>query len=146
MFLTQTLKIPLKTSNLWTIACIDLQHHLENFDLLPKGIAKGLKYSIKSFEICSNLTIRGIYTSDNLYDWDSLPREMSFKMVKGGKWSELYNFLYLPSSIDPEESRKVEKEKEDSLEIEPKFEVTENKAESIFGTKRKEESRILGMQ
>ena len=26
---------------------------------------------------------------------------MSFKMVKGGKWDEVYNFVYMPDSINP---------------------------------------------
>ena len=74
--------------NLWTIACIDIQHHLENYGLFPKGAIK--EYSsvhiLKGVQICSNLTVRGIYTSSNVYEWSSLPKEMSFKMVKAGSW------------------------------------------------------------
>lgn len=59
---------------------------------------------MKGIQICANLIIRGIYTSSNIYNWDSLPKEMSFKMVKGGKWSDVYNFIYLPNSINPEKN------------------------------------------
>jgi hypothetical protein len=31
---------------------------------------------------------------------------MSFKMVKGGKWEDQYNFVYLPNSINPVEAKK----------------------------------------
>ena len=47
------------------------------------------------------MTVRGVYTSSNVYDWENLPKEMSFKMVKGGKWDEVYNFVYMPDSINP---------------------------------------------
>ncbi len=56
------------------------------------------------------MIVRGIYTSSNVYDWETIPKEMSFKMVKGGKWNDAYNFIYLPSSIDPEKNRKAAKE------------------------------------
>ena len=52
------------------------------------------------------MTVRGIYTSNNVYDWPSLPKEMAFKMVKGGRWEDQYQFNYLPKNIDPAEIRK----------------------------------------
>lgn len=89
--------------NLWNIVCIDIEHHLENFGLFSKGVIKNYSnvHMIKGIQICANLNIRGIYTSDNVYDWENLPKEMSFKMVKGGRWEDNYNFLYIPNSINP---------------------------------------------
>ena len=80
--------------------------------MFSKGVIKNYTgvHTLRGIQICSNQNIRGIYTSSNVYDWDSLPKEMSFKMVKGGRWSEHYNFLYLPSSIDPAELRKKMRE------------------------------------
>jgi hypothetical protein len=108
-----TLKIPYQVERpLWTILCVDVEEHLENKGLLGKQ-QKSMRgcHVIRGFTICANLVIRGIYTSPNIYDWDSLPKEMSFKLVKGGRWSDQYNFVYLPSSINPEEiRRKMRKE------------------------------------
>lgn len=85
-----TLKIPFipKNGNTWTVVCIDVEHHLENYGLFSKGVIKSYSgtHILKGVQICSNLSVRGIYTSSNIYDWDSLPKEMSFKMVKGGRW------------------------------------------------------------
>jgi hypothetical protein len=67
---------------------------------------------LKGIQICSNLIIRGIYTSSNVYDWNSLPKEMAFKIVKGGRWEDNYNFLYLPATINPGEVRRKLKESE----------------------------------
>lgn len=103
------LKIPYQIDRpVWTIACIDLEHHLENYGLFAKGAVKSFRgcHTIKSIQVCANLVLRGIYTSPNVYDWDSLPKEMSFKLVKGGRWSDQYNFIYLPASTSPEEIRK----------------------------------------
>ena len=63
-------------------------------------------------QLCSNVTVRGIYTSSNVYDWQSLPKEMAFKVVKGGRWEDSYAFRYYPESIDPKEVRKRLKEQE----------------------------------
>ena len=89
--------------NLWTILCIDIEHHLENYGLFAKGVIQNYTgvHTLRGIQICSNMTVRGIYTSSNVYDWENLPKEMAFKMVKGGKWEEAYNFIYMPNSIDP---------------------------------------------
>lgn len=85
-----TLKIPFNPEgrNLWTIVCIDIEYHLENFGLFSKGAIRNYAgtHILKGVQVCSNCSIRGMYTSCNIYDWESLPKEMSFKMVKGGKW------------------------------------------------------------
>ena len=90
------LKVPFQTDrSVWTIVCLDIEHHLESYGLLPKGAVKSFKdcHIIKGFQVCANLVVRGLYTSPNVYDWDSLPKEMSFKLVKGGRWSDQYNFI-----------------------------------------------------
>jgi hypothetical protein len=72
-------------------------------------------HTLKGIQICSNLTIRGIYTSSNIYDWVSLPKDLAFKMVKGGRWEDNYNFTYLPPAIDPAVVRRKLKESEQEL-------------------------------
>ena len=61
------------------------------FDILhnmTKGAIKNYTgvHMLRGVQICSNCSVRGIYTSCNIYDWDTLPKELSFKLVKGGKW------------------------------------------------------------
>lgn len=74
----KTLKIPFQYEgrNLWTIACIDIQDHLENYGLFTKGAIKNYSnvHTLRGIQLCSNITVRGIYTSSNVYDWQSLPK------------------------------------------------------------------------
>lgn len=74
----KTLKIPFQVDgrNLWNIVCIDIEHHLENFGLFSKGVIRNYEgiHVVRGIQICANMIIRGIYTSSNIYDWDSLPK------------------------------------------------------------------------
>lgn len=77
-----TLKIPFnggapnQERGRWTIVCIDIQHHLEHYGLFTKNALKSYVgvHTIRGLQICSNQSVRGIYTSDNVYDWQSLPK------------------------------------------------------------------------
>jgi hypothetical protein len=35
---------------------------------------------------------------------------MAFKIVKGGRWEDIYNFTYMPPAINPAEVRRRLKE------------------------------------
>jgi hypothetical protein len=87
---------------------------LENYGLFSKGAIKNYSgcHTLRGIQICSNLITRGIYTSSNVYDWNSLPKEMAFKIVKGGRWEDNYSFIYLPNDINPVEVRRRLKEQE----------------------------------
>jgi len=66
------LQIPFKNEilNKWTILIIDVEYYLENFDFFQPGLYKSLKnmFRLKSLNICSNLSVRGVYASNQLYD------------------------------------------------------------------------------
>ena len=81
---------------------------MENYGLFSKGAIKNYSgiHTLRGMQVCSNLIVRGIYTSSNIYDWNSLPKEMAFKLIKGGRWEDHYNFIYYPSTIDPAEVRR----------------------------------------
>lgn len=64
---SNTLKIPYRP--FWTIFCIDMEYYLRIKGLVPE-VATDSKVTF------------------SLYDWDSLPKEMSFKPVKGSRWSD----------------------------------------------------------
>ena len=96
-----TLKIPYVCGDKggrWTIVCIDIQHHLEHYGLFTKNALKSYVgvHTLRGVQLCSNISVRGIYTSDNVYEWSTLPKEMAFKLVKGGKYEDCYNFFYYP--------------------------------------------------
>lgn len=96
----------------WTIACLDFEHYLDYFQLVKKSLRfdKNL-YKLKSFQICANVTIRGIFTSNKLYDLRNLPKEMDFKPPKGVPWDKTYSFVYHPVNA-PEAYKKREAEKQ----------------------------------
>lgn len=98
-----TLQIPYPKENTkkWTILCIDIEHHLQNYGLFPKDAFKSFQkiYVLKGLQVCSDIEIRGVYTSDNLYNIKTLPKEMDFKIPKG-KWEESYSFIYFPNELE----------------------------------------------
>lgn len=79
------------------------------------------------------MTVRGIYTSSNVYDWQSLPKEMAFKLVKGGRYEDNYQFVYYPGEINPVEVRKKLKE----MEVEPGKEFPHSIVEREESTNKK---------
>ena len=66
------LQIPYKKENLnkWTILIIDIEYHIEKFQFFQPGLYKSFKniFQLKSIMICSNLTFRNAYSSNNFYD------------------------------------------------------------------------------
>lgn len=48
--------------------------------------------------LCSNVSIRGLYTSDNIYDYSSLPSDMRFKFSFDiHRWEEFFSWHAVPS-------------------------------------------------
>ena len=67
-----TLQLPYSKENpiKWTILTLDLEFLLDSSAFFSPLHIKSFRniHSIKSIQICSNLLIRGVYTSDNLYN------------------------------------------------------------------------------
>ena len=94
------LQIPLKQTDLWKILCQDAYRLFEKNYMLPKSNQKRKHaMELRTITLCSNVFVRGVYTSDNLYNSDNLPRDMDFKRVKGEKWSDKYDFKYQPDDV-----------------------------------------------
>jgi hypothetical protein len=56
--------------------------------------------------MCSNMVVRGIYTSDNLYDFVTLPPEMRFKFTfEIHHWPEKFAWLELPADLRPDQRK-----------------------------------------
>ena len=66
----QTIQIPLQFQESgWRIVAIDLA------DAMLLSTSSPF-HSLKSVQLCSNLHVRNLFTSDNFYSWTTLPREM----------------------------------------------------------------------
>ncbi len=49
--------------------------------------------------LCANIQVRGVYTSDNVYDQVTLPTDMRFKFAFDiNKWEEYFDFTFLPEN------------------------------------------------
>ena len=53
-------------------------------------------HSLKAFQACSTILLRGVYTSFNLYTPATVPREMAFPARAGRSWSDLYSYAHIP--------------------------------------------------
>jgi len=81
----------------WTVVVLDLYNLLQMSSLLPPSYAIAGSYSVKSCTLCANSLVRGVYTSDNLYDFVTLPPDMRFKFSFDiGRWPEHFAWLELP--------------------------------------------------
>lgn len=59
-----------------------------------------LSYQIKQIMLCANSMVRGVFTSDNLYSFQSLPPDMKFKYsFPTGRWLEYFSWIDLPQDI-----------------------------------------------
>ncbi len=65
----------LQLSPRWAVLVINMERLLEHFLNRKFMCLKGLK-------LCSCLQVRNAFTSDNLYDVQSLPRSMAFFLPK----------------------------------------------------------------
>ena len=52
-------------------------------------------FQMKNVQIGANCIIKTIYTSDNLYQPENFPKEMSFRLGKFQKYEEIYNFIFI---------------------------------------------------
>ena len=49
--------------------------------------------------LCANIQVRGVYTSDNVYDHVTLPSDMRFKIAFDiNKWEDHFDFISIPSN------------------------------------------------
>lgn len=102
------MQVPLNLDlNRWTVVVFDLYELLKYSRLLPQNYIIEGSYQIKSLELCANSMVRGVFTSDNLYDFVTLPPDLRFKyQFEIQKWPEFFAWLELPQDLD---DRKTEK-------------------------------------
>lgn len=58
--------------------------------------------------MCANSCIRGVYTSDNLYDFVTLPPDLRFKFsFEISRWPEYFAWLELPQDLSVSQSERA---------------------------------------
>ena len=68
--------------------------------LLPQNYIIEGSYQIKGITLCANSVVRGVFTSDNEYDFVTLPPDMRFKFSFDiNRWPEYFAWLELPGDI-----------------------------------------------
>jgi len=86
----------------WTVIVFDMINLLKMSRLLPQGYIIEGGYQIKSLTLCANSVVRGVYTSDNEYDFVTMPPDMRFKFnFDINRWPEYFAWLDLPADIRP---------------------------------------------
>jgi hypothetical protein len=91
-------QVPLELkNNCWTVVVFDIYELLKRSEILPASYLIDGSYQIRSINICANTHVRGVFTSDNLYDFVTLPADMRFKFAFDlGKWPEYFDWQTLP--------------------------------------------------
>lgn len=77
------IQVPFDPDPRWTILCLDVTQILEKSGLFPSSFDLAEVHVLKQWTLCSTMNVRGVYTSDNLYTWHTLPLEMRFKAPAG---------------------------------------------------------------
>jgi hypothetical protein len=97
-----SLQVPINLSlNQWSVVVLDLVQLLKVSGLLPPEYMIAGSFKVKQIMLCACAVYRGIYTSDILYDFVTLPPEMRFKFnFEITKWPEQFTWTELPSAIE----------------------------------------------
>jgi hypothetical protein len=89
-------------SDRWTVACIDIIELMSRSKLFPASYTLDGAQSLKSMTLCAHLQVRGVYTSDNEYDFVTLPSDMRYKFPFDNhgqvtsKWPEFFDWVSIP--------------------------------------------------
>ena len=80
----------------WAVACLDVQELLSG--LFPAHYSVEGAHILKSITLCAHIQVRGLYTSDNEYDFATLPADLRFKFPFDiTKWPEHFDWITVPA-------------------------------------------------
>ena len=96
------LQVPLELrSERWTVVCLDLVEIFKKSNMFPQSYKIEGAFSLKAINLCANIQVRGIYTSDNVYDYITMPSDMKFKFgFDINRWEEFFDWLSLPADLE----------------------------------------------
>ena len=87
--------VPFNVSNRrWMVLAIDIPAMIATHG--PQGFDESHYLCIKSLQICAQMKVRHLFSSSNLYDSKSVPKELALPVSKSQKWEELYAWRWLP--------------------------------------------------
>jgi WD40 repeat protein len=118
--LVNALQLSLNLTDRWTVVVLDIPALVRTY-----AGSHLHSHSLRSLTLCSNLFVRGVYTSDVLYSPNTLPRELSFKCTREQNWLSLYDWVELPSqstALASETYEVSEEDEEESVEKENRLE------------------------
>lgn len=103
------MQLPLSLDiNRWTVVVLDLYSLLKTSNLLPPTYAIEGSYEIQTITLCANSIMRGVYTSDNQYDFVTLPMDLRFKFSFDiSRWPEHFAWLELPNDLNEGSSERA---------------------------------------
>lgn len=102
-----SLQIACRAGGKWTVLCVDLRALLAEF-FAERMVFKELKM----VTLCANMHVKGVYTSDILYNPKTLPKEMGLKVMKIEEWSSSYDWMHVPEAFGNENYEKEVESKE----------------------------------
>jgi len=87
----------------WNIVVLDLLKLFQKSQLFPQSYKLEGAHALKSITLCANCIVRGVFTSDNLYDYSTLPSDMQFKFgYNVSRWEEFFAWQSLPLDWETE--------------------------------------------
>jgi hypothetical protein len=95
--------IPLESvkTQKWAVVCIDIQETLQKSGFFQSNYKIDGCHQLKSMTLCANCLVRGVYTSDNDYEYFNLPMDLKFKFgFDISRWPEFYQWAALPQDLD----------------------------------------------
>lgn len=124
-----TIRVPAKLKdNKWTALCLDSKALLEKHSCI-----KSLKEAtlLKTVTICANIKISKIVTSDKIYDPQSFPKELNFKIMGKENWNDKYDWIDLiPIERIIKEPKKLSADNEKTIKpTVPKKEIKKGPAD-----------------
>jgi len=73
----------------WTVVCLDTEGYLNRY----RHAKENEKHFLRSLTVCANIYVSRIATSDKVFDYESLPRDLNYKLNKGESWEDKYVWL-----------------------------------------------------
>ncbi|CAG9320539.1 unnamed protein product [Blepharisma stoltei] len=99
------LQLSCSPSEKWFVACIDTKAIFSQY-IGPWIVG----HVLKSINLCSNMLVRGVFTSDILYNYNTLPREMMLKISREERWEDVYDWISFPNIEERGEFKKNKRE------------------------------------
>lgn len=138
------IQIPLELTQSWTILTVDVLRIMELSELFPEDYVLDGSHKLKSFTFCSEMKVRGLFTSDNFYPWNKLPLDFQFKAPAGTNKQE-FEKQFVWTCIPSIDSETMEQYLKESSPVKPAIsEDSQEGNDSIFRNEDTLEDRKLG--